>query len=505
MRRGILAASALILIVLLLAMTGCGDGSATQTASTAAGLADQAKSEMQQGNLSLATDLYEQAAEFYNSEGDTARARECSSGIQNAGIIKMTYAWSEDELRGKLAEAFPDVPEDQREAWIASDELEHLVIDGEPMYCSDVITNLKFRNVDLFRQDAAMLAGYETVYSLLKGMVDQPLDPSWQPYTNPITCQATHLIDIPRDQLPNEGLLKIWFPLPLITGPQPSVRVTSIEPGTYVVEPPSIDGDIGVVYMEVPLDQLVGDLSLRVRFEFEHYEQRFAVDPARVGAYDTDSALYQEYTASSPNIAVTPEIEETARRVVGDEVNPYLAAKKIYDYILENIKYSLVPHPALPQLGIPEAVYVHEHRCGDCGAQSMYFSALCRAVGIPARTTGGWQFLKGTFGDHFWAEFYLPGYGWVPVDPTVAEMADYIPNLSGDEVKAFHDLCFANMDNLRCVVQHDIDVPLVPAVLEPTLFVPGFQTPLFNCDTMQELPDLVLHQYWSRDVQISGR
>ena len=334
-----------------MAMTGCGDGSATQAASTAAGLLEQAEAETQQGNLTRAADLYEQAGEAYSSEGDEAGARECLNGIQDISMIKTLYPLSEGELREQMAEAFPGVPEAEREAWIDSGELDHTVIDGEPVYLNVVITNIKFRDMDLFRQDAGMLAGYETGYNLLKGVADQPLDPSWQPYIDPITCQGAHVVDIPRDKLPAEGLLKIWFPLPLITGPQPSVRVTSIEPDTYVVGNPSIDGDIGILYMEVPLDGLTGDLSLRVGFEFDHYAQRFEIDPARVGAYDTDSALYQEYTASGPNIAVTPEIEETARRVVGDEANPYLAAKKIYDYILENIEYSLMPHQALPAAG----------------------------------------------------------------------------------------------------------------------------------------------------------
>jgi hypothetical protein len=505
MRRRVTIPFALVLTLLLLAMMGCGDGSATQTTSTAAGLLQQAKAETQRGNLTRAADLYEQAGEAYHSEGDTAGARERLNGIQDISMINTLYPLSEDELREQMAEAFPGVPESEREAWIDSGKLDHTVIDGEPMYLNVVITNIKFRDMDLFRQDAGMLAGYETCYNLLKGVADQPLDPSWQPYIDPITCQGTHVVDIPRDKLPTEGLLKIWFPLPLITGPQPSVRVVSIEPDTYVVGNPSIDGDIGMLYMEVPLDGLAGDLSLRVQFEFDHYAQRFEINPARVGAYDTDSTLYREYTTSDANVAVTPEIEETARRVVGDEANPYLAAKKIYEYILENIEYSLMPHQALPALGIPESVYVHENRYGDCSAQSEYFSALCRAVGIPARATGGWQLFKGTFGDHFWAEFYLPGYGWVPVDPTAAEMADYLPNLSEEEVEAFHDTFFGSMDNLRCVVQHDVDEPFVPPALEPTFYGMAFQAPVFNCDTIEELPDLVFYDYCSLKGEILGR
>ena len=126
-------------------------------------------------------------------------------------------------------------------------------------------------------------------------------------------------------------------------------------------------------------------------------------------------------------------------------------------------------------------------------------------MGIPARATGGWQLFTGHFGDHFWAEFYLPGYGWIPVDPTAAEMADYLPSLSGEEVEAFHDTFFGNMDNLRCVVQHDVDEPFMPPASEPTFYKMAFQAPVFNCDTMQELPDLVLYECCSLEARISGR
>ena len=42
----------------------------------------------------------------------------------------------------------------------------------------------------------------------------------------------------------------------------------------------------------------------------------------------------------------------------------------------------------------------------------MYFAALCRSIGIPARAVGGYQMIQGFAGTHFWAEYYLEGYGW---------------------------------------------------------------------------------------------
>ena len=496
-------AQAVILALLLFTMEGCNGGGDTQPVSPAAALAEQALLEMDQGNLTRATDLYNQARGIYLAEGNQAGARECLNHIQDISLVRLTYPTGEADLRKKLLEAFPDVPADERERWITSGKLEHMLIDGKPMYFDGIISNIKFRDVALFRKDAGMLSHYQEGYDLILGIMDKPGGPLWQPFDYPITYRGTHTLDVPRDKLPQSGLLKIWFPIPIITGPQPAVRVTSIVPDKYVADPPSIDGDIGVVYMEVHLDRLVGDLELSVQFEFDHYEQHFTVDPGQVGAYDTKSALYRKYTASYGNIAVTPEIEAAAKQAIGSETNPYLAAKKIYDYVLDNITYSFMPHAALwPRGKQPESVYVHEHRYGDCGAQSMYFSALCRAVGIPARATGGWQLFSGNFSGHFWAEFYLPNYGWIPVDTTAADIADYIPGLSEAEVKRFQDFFFANQDHFRCVVQHNVDEPLVPPAEEPIILNMALQQPASNCDTMEEMPDLVINEYWSIKAEV---
>ncbi len=497
-----LIASSLALSLLLWVSLGCGIAGKKPQGDGAASLAQRAREEVDAGGFTRATQLYRQAREAYLSEGNAVAARECLDRIQDMSAISMTYPYGRDELRGLLAEAFAQVPADERESWIESGGLEHFIIDGEPRYFLSTVDNIRFRDVNLFRQDADMLAGYEGLYRLFSRIMDAPSGPAWQPYVNPVTYRGTHILNVPRSELPASGLLKMWFPTPIITGPQPSVRLVSITPDTYVAQVPSIDEDIGLVYMEIPLDELEGDLELSLTFEFDHYEQRFEVDPGKVGAYDTDSPLYREYTKSAGNIQVTPEIAETARRIVGGVADPCLAAKKLYDYVVDNITYSLVPHPALWPRGEYESVYVHERGFGDCGAQSMYFSALCRAVGIPARTTGGWQLFSGNLSGHFWAEFYLPGYGWLPVDPTAAESADYIPGLSEAEVRRFKDFFFANQDHFRCVVQHDVDEQFIPPALQPITYTVALQSPASNCDTMEEMPDLVINEHWSTRVEV---
>lgn len=54
-------------------------------------------------------------------------------------------------------------------------------------------------------------------------------------------------------------------------------------------------------------------------------------------------------------------------------------------------------------------------RLGDCGNFSSVFISLLRARGIPARHIVMME--PGSMKKHVRAEFYVPGYGWIPADP----------------------------------------------------------------------------------------
>jgi len=81
----------------------------------------------------------------------------------------------------------------------------------------------------------------------------------------------------------------------------------------------------------------------------------------------------------------------------------------------------------------------YEHHFGDCGMQSVFFATLCRSIGIPARTPGGFRLFSGQLGSHFWAEFFLPSHGWIPVDTSADQLANYALNVTDDERKTFID------------------------------------------------------------------
>ena len=129
---------------------------------------------------------------------------------------------------------------------------------------------------------------------------------------------------------------------------------------------------------------------------------------------------------------------------------------------------------------------------GDCGTQSMLFAAFCRSLGIPARATGGYQMLMAeTPGTHFWSEYYLPGYGWVPNDVTVAEAADWVV-IPEEKRTAFKEYYAANLDSARFVIQTNVDAPMDPALPDDAaIFRLVRQYPAIVSDTVDYDIDLL--------------
>lgn len=442
------------------------------------------------GELTQAEALYRQGLAIFDAATSVGAryAQACKDGLESIGYVRMSYTLDEDALNAELARAYPEWVAAGGDARKAARGLEALVIDGKTMYTPDVVPNLQFRNMDLMHADKKKKN--DLYASLITNMVQRfaevgPKEP-WKTYDYPATYIGKHSVSIPREKLPATGLFKMWFPLPVTLAYQQPVGVLSIELANYVKLPPSTSGSISTLYMEVPLEELTGPLNAEVRFKFTHYEQHFNVDPALVGSYDTTDPDYIEYTRSQGNVVVTPDIKATAVRVAGGEKNPYLAARKLYDYMMKTIDYSFMPHLLFyPRSNLAESAYMHEYKVGDCGAQGAYFASLCRAIGIPARVPGGFQLFTNNFGSHFWAEFYVPNYGWLPVDPSVGQMSLYTTNVDEATKQAYTDFFFGHQDAYRCVMQTNVDEPFVPP-FSGTSFLPMvIQNIDALCDTIE--------------------
>ncbi len=143
-----------------------------------------------------------------------------------------------------------------------------------------------------------------------------------------------------------------------------------------------------------------------------------------------------------PHIIFSPILRSLAAEIAGDETNKLVLAKRIYDYITKNIRYSFMrPYILIDR----HAEYACLNRKGDCGIQAILFITLARILGIPARWQSGLTIDGDTTGEHDWAQFYTDEFGWLFADPSYGGGANRVGNESRRE------FYFGNLDPYRMV------------------------------------------------------
>jgi len=109
------------------------------------------------------------------------------------------------------------------------------------------------------------------------------------------------------------------------------------------------------------------------------------------------------------------EIIATAKEIVGDENDAFVASNRLLAFVNTTLKSEYVA-------GYGDALLVLHSKKGDCTEHAVLFVALARAAGIPARVVEGITYVPKAngFGWHAWAELYMNGR-WTAVDPTFGQ------------------------------------------------------------------------------------
>ena len=150
---------------------------------------------------------------------------------------------------------------------------------------------------------------------------------------------------------------------------------------------------------------------------FDRYATETTIIAQRVpDRYKMSSRFMDAFTAAGPYIpADNAEIRSISRRVAGRNPNPYRAARVLYNYVVDRLE----PVQRVENI---TAVNGLDARGGNAFTYASAFTALMRAAGVPTRIVAGYVVGKtGTLNRHYWAEYYLQGFGWVPVDPALGD------------------------------------------------------------------------------------
>src|SRR3989344_7018631 len=113
--------------------------------------------------------------------------------------------------------------------------------------------------------------------------------------------------------------------------------------------------------------------QLKIDFNFDGYETILEVNPNITKPYNKNSKLYQQYTKSEKYLEQTKGIKKLAKSIVGKETDFFKKARKIFDWIIENISYKYPPE-------IRGVIPTLKNKCGDCGEFNHVFITLCRSL-----------------------------------------------------------------------------------------------------------------------------
>lgn len=119
-----------------------------------------------------------------------------------------------------------------------------------------------------------------------------------------------------------------------------------------------------------------------------------------------------------------PRVKAAAEEAIGSARDPWTKARRIETWVHKNVR------PATFGEGFLPADEVVRIRTGDCTEFAVLAAAMCRAVGVPARTAVGLVYVPQhqAMGFHLWVEVWVNGR-WHELDPTMGQTrvgADHI-------------------------------------------------------------------------------
>ncbi|MBI1865730.1 MAG: transglutaminase domain-containing protein [Nitrospirae bacterium] len=217
---------------------------------------------------------------------------------------------------------------------------------------------------------------------------------------------------------PSARRVEIWLPVAADTDVQ---RISDLK-----VEAPSgvsfhFDPEYGNKILNVALDPK-GAESLRVRVSYTVRRKEDRRSPAegsvrRAGQPPAPDRFLQ----GDRLVPVDDFIKSISDEVVRGKNTPIERAAAIYDYTVETMKYD----KSGTGWGNGDLYYACDIRRGNCTDFHALFIGLARAAGIPAKFVIGFPIPAergqgAVAGYHCWAEFFLEGHGWVPVDTSEA-------------------------------------------------------------------------------------
>lgn len=262
--------------------------------------------------------------------------------------------------------------------------------------------------------------------------------------------------------------VNLWIPYPVSDSHQ---LISNIKwDGTYAEAAVYTERTFNVPMLYVHWPKEAKKRQLTFRFHAKRVEQNTRELPKAEAPYDSKAfAIYLAPTTLGP---ITGEVKKLADEITYGKTGILQKARAIYDWTVANTYRD----PETRGCGIGDVASLLRRPGGKCADISSIYVALARAAGVPTREILGIRTGREDSQDvskwqHCWAEFYLPGSGWIPVDPADVRKAMLKQNLTIDDPKVaeLRDYFWGRVDQYRIRLSEGRDLQLNPPQQGPAI------------------------------------
>jgi len=178
-----------------------------------------------------------------------------------------------------------------------------------------------------------------------------------------------------------------------------------------------------------------------------------------------DQATFGRYLSATRLGPIDGPVKALAEEITAKRQGILAKARAIYDWTVDNS----FRDPKTRGCGLGDVPQLLGRPGGKCADISSLYVAIARSAGVPAREILGLRLGKKDGTDitgwqHCWAEFYLPGTGWVVVDPADVRKAMLVQGLELNDPKVveLRNYYFGNVDPYRIRLSEGRDLTLNP-------------------------------------------
>jgi transglutaminase-like putative cysteine protease len=272
---------------------------------------------------------------------------------------------------------------------------------------------------------------------------------------------------------PKDEVVRLWIPYPVSDRDQTigSIQVSG-DYGASGVYTDKVHGT-AALYAEWPK----GAASRKLILSFTVERREIVRGDLPSSEPPWNPADYAGFLAPTSLGPTDGAVGELAAAIVKGKRTNLEKARAIYDWTVEN----MFRDPDTRGCGKGDVCALLLKPGGKCTDISSVFVALCRSAGVPAREIFGMRLGKTpeqdiTTWQHCWAEFFVPGAGWVPADPAdvrKAMLVDKLP-LDSDRVRELRDYFWGGIDAWRFRIATGRDLVLNPPQAAPPLNTFGY-------------------------------